>query len=51
MLTHPVLKNLASIAMQASNNEDRPPLDATLNKFLDNIDLSAQAFFELSAGL
>ena len=49
LLTHPVLTNLASIAMQASNNEDRPPLDATLNKFLDNIDLSAQAFFELSA--
>ena len=47
LLTHPVLLNLTDIIIKAMKSEERPDIERTFNRFFDNIDLSAQEFYNL----
>ena len=47
LLTHPVLMNLSDIIIKAMKSEERPDIERTFNRFFDNIDLSAQEFYNL----
>ena len=48
LMVHPVLKNLTEVAIKAAPGKEKPALEVTFNQFFNNLELSAQTFFESS---
>ena len=46
-MTHPVLKNLSQLLLEASKIEQKQDEELIYNKFANNLELSAQAFHDL----
>ena len=47
IMTHPVLKNLSQLLLEASKIEQKQDEELIYNKFANNLELSAQAFHDL----